>query len=275
MSLLPQPVGTSDALVLRTWPTGETSVIASLLTATHGFVSVLARAARRLSSPLQSLVQPGRLVEVEYSLMPRRDLQYLRGGRVLLDPLAILATLERSAFLQAGLEIVDRCRPAAEHQGRLYTLCADLVRMLSCATPGNEASLFYAFELALLTLQGVGPALDSCTGCGVDLAETDSAGRWFSHVSGGILCGRCAGKTSEARSISPEALAALQHLALRPDGRLQSTDFTRAVGREIGTCLHRFLGYHLPGYRLPAALELLRPPAPHLDASHRRGNEEN
>jgi len=30
------------------------------------------------------------------------------------------------------------------------------------------------------------------------------------------------------------------------------------VRREVGALLHRFLGYHLPGYRLPAALDLLR-----------------
>jgi hypothetical protein len=34
--------------------------------------------------------------------------------------------------------------------------------------------------------------------------------------------------------------------------------FERPLRREIGAHLHNFLGYHLPGYRLPAALELLR-----------------
>ena len=32
----------------------------------------------------------------------------------------------------------------------------------------------------------------------------------------------------------------------------------RSMRRELGALLHRFLGYHLPGYRLPAALDLLR-----------------
>ena len=35
-------------------------------------------------------------------------------------------------------------------------------------------------------------------------------------------------------------------------------DPARPVRREVGGALHRFLGYHLPGYRLPTALDLLR-----------------
>ena len=112
MSLLPQPVVASDALVLRTWPTGETSVVVSLLTSEYGYVRVIAKSARRPRSVLRPLTEPGRLVSVEFSLVPGRSLQYLRSGSLLLDPLGEGASLESSAFLLAALELVDRCRPA-------------------------------------------------------------------------------------------------------------------------------------------------------------------
>lgn len=92
MSVLTKPSAASDALVLRAWPCGETSVIASLLTRELGFVKVLAKAARRPRSRLRPLVEPGRLLNVEFGLDPARELQYLRGGSVLLDPLAEGAT---------------------------------------------------------------------------------------------------------------------------------------------------------------------------------------
>ncbi len=262
MNLLPQPVVASNALVLRTWPTGETSVIASLLTAGFGFVRVVAKAARLARSSLRPLVQPGRLVGVEISLNPRRELQYLRGGNVLLDPLATAATLERSAYLLAALELVDRCRPAAEWQGKLFAVCEDFVEVLSCAAPGSEVSLFYAFELALLELQGVAPALDCCAGCGMPLPASTCAGLWFSPAMGGVMCGRCGVPNAGARVLSPDVLMALRQLATRRGGQGRTCVLHLGAVREVGVALHKFLAYHLPGYRLPRALELLRSSAP-------------
>lgn len=79
MGVLPKPTAHGPALVLRVWPCRETSVIASLLTRDHGFVKVLARGVRQPGSRLRPLVEPGRLIEAEFSLDAERDLQFLRG----------------------------------------------------------------------------------------------------------------------------------------------------------------------------------------------------
>ena len=115
MSVLPRPVGSDRGLVLRSWPTGETSVIASVLTAEHGGLRLVAKGARQTRSRLRGLVQPGRLVDLEFSLDPARELQYLRAGAVLRDPLAEAPTLEKSAYLLAALELVDRQRGEQGH----------------------------------------------------------------------------------------------------------------------------------------------------------------
>ncbi len=88
MGVMSRPSASTEALVLRCWPCGETSTIASLLTREHGFVKVIAKGARGPRSQLRPLIEPGRLVNVEFSLDARRELQYLRGGGVDLDPLA-------------------------------------------------------------------------------------------------------------------------------------------------------------------------------------------
>ncbi len=155
MSVLTKPSAATDALVLRAWPCGETSVIASLLTRDLGFVKVLAKAARRPRSRLRPLVEPGRLLNLEFGLDPARELQYLRGGSVLLDPLAEGATLERSAYLLAALELVDRCRPAApgpdqNGEDRLFGICEEFLAVLSSATCRRPAVLFFALEWRLL-----------------------------------------------------------------------------------------------------------------------------
>ena len=261
MSLLPRPTARTEALVLRIWPCGETSAVASLLTREHGFVKVIAKAARRPRSRLRPLLDPGRLVEAEFALDPARELQYLRGGSVLLDPLGSAPTLERSAYLLAVLELVDRCRPAAgiaEAQGGLFDVCEEFVRVLSSPTCPRPAWLFFRLEWRLLERHGLAPRIDACAGCGATAAE--AAGTpWFDAAEGGLVCSDCSGTASVGRrSLSGAAWAGLRALAAGHHEPPDLFDESAAMRREIGGHLHRFLGYHLPGYRLPAALDLLR-----------------
>ncbi len=265
MSVLDKPSASTDALVLRTWPCGETSAVASLLTRDHGFVKVIAKSCRQPRSRLRALVEPGRLVAVEFSLDPRRELQYLRGGGVDLDPLGDVPTLERSAFLLGALELLDRCRPAGAVTGAedpaaaadLFAVCDDFVRMLSSAACRQPALAFFAFEWELLARHGLAPEVQRCCSCGG--AEPGGPGTRFEPAEGGALCAPCASAGGQrGRPLSAEAAAVLRRFAEAGLGCGADDPLEPAVRREVGAHLHRFLGYHLPGYRLPAALDLLR-----------------
>lgn len=259
MSVLPRPVGASRALVLRIWPSGETSLVASVLSQEHGLIRLMAKGARQERSRLRPLVQPGRLADMEYSLDPARDLQYLRGGALVLDPLVRDPRLETSAYLQAALEIVDRCRPGDGLESGLFDLCHDFVHVLSCAEPGHEVALFYAFEVALLDLQGIRPELELCTQCQRDLDVVRGGALWLSPAAGGLVCGDCAqGEAmAGARPLGGDTLAAWSGIGQAP-ARWPDQALPRRIARDWGVMLHRFLEYHLPAYRLPSALDLLR-----------------
>jgi len=273
MGILSRPAASSEALILRAWSCGETSAVVSLLTRDHGFVKVIAKAARGPRSRLRPLIEPGRLVTVEFSLDPHRELQYLRGGEVDLDPLAEGPTLERSAFLLASLELVDRCRPVTGGgtsggdtgaSADLFEVCGRFVRMLSSRTCSRPDLLFFAFEWELLARHGMAPEVSACAACGRDLAELDHSGLRFNAAEGGIVCGPCC-RGGEVSGGQPLAEAVLGHLldmarmgiALK-GAASGGPALPRTERRELGALLHRFLGYHLPGYRLPAALDLLR-----------------
>jgi DNA repair protein RecO (recombination protein O) len=259
VGLLSRPTASSRALVLRTWPTGETSLVVSALTCDHGLVRLMAKGARQTRSRLRPLVQPGRVADLEFSLDPARDLQYLRGGGLVLDPLAAAPRLETTAYLLAALEIVDRCRPGDGLEAGLFALCQEYLHVLSCADAGAEAPVYYAFEIALLDLQGMRPRLAACTQCDRELATVHGGALWLSPAAGGLVCADCAGEAAMAgaRPLPATTLEAWPELAAAP-ARWPDRELPRSVARDWGVMLHRFLEYHLPAYRLPAALELLR-----------------
>jgi DNA repair protein RecO (recombination protein O) len=264
MGVLPRPVAQTRALVLRVWPCGETSCIASLLTGGEGFVKVLAKGARGERSRLRPLVEPGRLVQVEFSLDPHRDLQFLRGGSVDLDPMTSAPTLEKSAYLLGALELIDRCRPLGQAAGHraavdLFAVCEEYVRVLSSSSCLAPALLFYAFEWELLERHGMAPEIESCISCGRGIAELGASTLWFSPGEGGLVCEECSrGGIAGKRPLGREARAMLGHMNGRGLGLDLDRPLSGKLRRELGATLHHFMGYHLPGYRLPAALDLLR-----------------
>ena len=265
MSFLPKPTTSSEAWVLRAWSCGETSVIASLLTKDHGYVRVMAKGARGPRSLLRPLVEPGRLVSVEFSWDADRELQYLRSGSVQLDPLTGSPTLEGTAYLLAALELADRCRPMEGSRedrtaGEVFAICEEFLRVLSSDACSDPALLFFAFEWELLRRHGMAPEVATCASCGIVPEELEEPVLWFSPVDGGLVCGGCVNRGDAARGkpLGPDALDWLRlfsRLGLRAP---VDKPLARNLRRQLGTQLHRFLGYHMPGYRLPSALELLR-----------------
>jgi DNA repair protein RecO len=260
--VFPDPSTMSPGLVLRTWPTGETSVIASLLTRDHGYVRVIAKGARGPRSRLRSLVQPGSLCELEFSWREDRDLQYLRGGQSLASPLQDNPTLERSAYLMAMVEMLDRCRLDDGQARELFDFCRNYLRVLSCQPDGCEVSRFYAFELAFLGANGVAPDLEECPGCGVVTDQANAGFFAFDIAQGGLICTSCAATyaRSAERRIQPATRRYLLDLQNSGSdaGLIAVPD--RRVRRETGVVLHHFLVYHLAGYKLPAALDMLKEP---------------
>ncbi len=265
MALLPRPVAVTEALVLQAWACGETSSIASYLTREYGFVKVIAKAARRSRSKLRPLVEPGRLLSVEYSMDDKRDLQYLKGGSVVLDPMFDGGSLERSAFLLGALELVERCRPRQNGSSelildRLFAVCEEYVRVLSSPACLDHGLLFFSFEWEFLRIQGLSPEVGICLACGKVRANFDSDILWFHPAEGGLVCGACHNESggTGGHPLGEEALAYMQAMAQGGLADPSHEPLARHLRRELGAQLHRFMGYHLPGYRLPAALDLLR-----------------
>lgn len=140
--------------MLHRRPFRETSLTVELLTATHGRIAGVARAARGPRSSLRSLGQP--FLPLEVSWTRRGEMATLTGA----EPVGRAARLAGRA-LWCGLyanELLLRLLPRDIEEPRLFMGYADLLPKLS--EPSRQGPALRQFEMLLLTALGVAPELD-------------------------------------------------------------------------------------------------------------------
>jgi len=239
------------AVVLRTFPFGETSTIAVLLTRTRGKVRLLAKGARGGRSPFAGSLRTANVCEIVFYSREERGLQLAKEieGASAFEPAT--ADLERLCLLQAGLEIVDRSVVERSADERLFDLLETFMRRLSPAA--DPWALFFAFEVGVLKLAGSFPSTRACGRCGRELGAEIFA---VDPASGAVTCVACGDRS--ARPLSPGAAEAL---ALMDRGGIDGVEHAMLGPRErkeIGELIHHVFTNHMDGYRLPYALRLCK-----------------
>ena len=162
------------ALVLRTVEVFETSLVATLFTRELGKVSVLAKGARRLKSPLQGGLD----------LLGVSDIVMFPKASEALDLLAEAAPVERFASLRRDLaalyagyyiaELLTDLTDLHDPHPKLFDAARITLRHLGDAELRSRRIL--RFELACLRELGLMPSLDRCAQCGVDVEP--QGGKW-------------------------------------------------------------------------------------------------
>ncbi|MCP4544856.1 MAG: DNA repair protein RecO [bacterium] len=239
------------ARVLRTWPLGETSLIVLLLTEDDGTRRAVAKGARGIKSHFRGLLEPGTPVEAVLYLKRRSDLHLLKEISLAGTLPGSSRSLQTLALRLAGIELIILChREEANHDG-LFDLLDEYLRIFDSGEEVGFAPLF-AFEAALLALNGLLPELDTC--CITDKPLTDDNFR-FLPVEALFARADCGHEGIDLERGDRDWLQSLFRTSpsgmrdrLMPDG----------VRKRIGRVLHIALSHHLPGYRLPRALAMLR-----------------
>jgi DNA repair protein RecO (recombination protein O) len=239
------------SIVLKTYPYGESSVVAVVLTRSHGKVRLLAKGARRCRSALQGSLRTGNVSEIVFYFRPDRGLQLLKEMGTVETFEAGRGDLERLCLFQAGLEIVDRSVLDRSADERAFDLIERFMRLLSAAP--DPWALFFALEIDVLKLAGSFPSTAACACCRKSLEGSAFA---VEAASGFVSCPSCG--SAKGRALSPAASARVRRMdALGLEGA-GGERLGRSERKEIGELIHRFLVSHMEGYRLPNALRLCK-----------------
>ena len=190
-----------DAVVLRTYKSGEADRIAVLWTRTHGKVRVLAKGVRKTTSHLGAALEPLSYVHINL-VKSRGDLYIARHVRHR-ELLSVLrSSYQRINAGYAVVEVVDAIPSDDVADEGIFELVVRV--LLTLDHEEFDPTLVPAsFFFKLLAHDGSEPVVDCCVNCGRE--EPLVA---FDAQVGGTLCANC----RSGRSISLDALALVRRI---------------------------------------------------------------
>jgi DNA repair protein RecO (recombination protein O) len=238
------------AVVLRTYDYGETSLVVSFLTRSHGKIRLLAKGARNEKSPYAGCLRTGALGNIVFYFKQERGLQLLKeieNSGVFENS---VEDLVRLCIFQAGLEVVDRSVKERDSDERAFDLLEDFIGAIPRAA--DPWAALFALYARLLKWTGFYPATDRCAGCGAVLERGFRA----EAQAGRITCGACSG--GDSLLVSAASADTIARLAGEATSDIEGLSIGPEERKEIGRFFHFLFLYHIDGYRLPNALKILR-----------------
>jgi DNA repair protein RecO (recombination protein O) len=238
------------AVVLKTYEYGETSLIVSMLTRSHGKMRLLAKGARKEKSSFAGSLRTGSLGSIVFYFKQERGLNLLKEIEISDMILDSVQDLERLCIFQAGLEVLDRSVKERDADEIVFDLLEDFIRVLpSIADPWAALFALYA---RLLISSGFYPATDRCAECGIVLEKGFAA----QPQAGRVACPDCG--RDDSLLVSERSALILAELAQGGTGDPDGLSMRAEERRQIGKYLHYLFLYHIDGYRLPNALKILK-----------------
>jgi DNA repair protein RecO (recombination protein O) len=250
------PLHESEAIVLQSYPLGESDRLVSFLSRSLGRMRGVARGARRPKSRFGAALERLSHIRIWFFERETRELVRINQCEMIESFLDAFRDYPSSVALALFSEITEAALPAREASDanfRLLLLAAQTIKR----TLRPEIPLAY-FALWTVKLGGWLPPLDVCGRCGHALYK-DAAGEpaYFSPSASALACGKC--RRSGMRVISPAALAAARTMLAERLDRLADSAFPPRVARELTETMLDVVEHQID--RRLASRELLEQPA--------------
>jgi len=237
---------TTDAIILRTYPYGETSSIFHLLTKDYGLVHGIAKGVRGNKKSV-SYFERGFIIECSIYARTTRDLQTLTNLSVI-----YYGEKTRKAFIKPAVrdlcfEIIESAITDSDPHQPLYTLCEKMLHYLD-EQPESRAypAILWRFVFRFLALLGYGFDISRCSHCS---QTTLTQGCYLDVNDGSVLCGTCSHNRSPHTYLPPEALYLMKGMIVSPRSLPDEEGLSKMTCLSITRLLCRFCYYHFEKHR--------------------------
>ncbi|HEY2923888.1 MAG TPA: DNA repair protein RecO [Candidatus Eisenbacteria bacterium] len=230
----------TEALMIRSYRLGETSLIVSLFTREFGLLRCVAKGARGPKSRFGASLEPGVRVNAVLYRKLSRDLQLLSKTDIVEALPALWENPDRFAAAVQVLEFLERAAYGESGDPELLDLAAGALRTLSTAPAACLELIVRGFEIQACERLGYAPELKACLECRKPLDQ----GGLFHPVRGGLLCESCGGGQGSFR-LSERARRTMVAMSVQPIEALEGWAAERYPGAEVAKAVERFLMAHL------------------------------
>ncbi len=177
------PVESLGAIVVGRVDYGEADRIVRLLTAEHGRIAVMARAARKSSRRFGGALDLGNRVEIQVA-RGRGDLWSLRACRLVQGHAHVRSDLDRMALVAYACELCASLAREHHPEPRLFGLLEVALLVLDAATVAPSDVWRWGLEAKALTFAGLTPRLGTCGVSGEPLAGRMAV---YDLATGGVV----------------------------------------------------------------------------------------
>ena len=163
----------TPAIVLKSFPYSDTSIIARCFSKDQGKVSIIVKGARSKRSPKTAHFQPLGYIEMIYNNKPDRGLQVLSKVDFIEFWPRIVEDLKAVTLSMTILEITDKTLSENDPHPGLFNTLVNVLRMYN-EQKTDPNLLFWFYECALLCHLGFRPNLDKLELPGLTLIDPNS-----------------------------------------------------------------------------------------------------
>ena len=232
------PLQKTEAIVLRTQRSGETSKIITLYSPKFGKFKVVAKGSRGLKSRFFGSLEPLNHISVVYYFKETRQYQYLSQADIIQAFENIKNDLNKYALATLFCELIEKTE-LDQTNPYLFQVLVDALQGIS-KTEKNLSNHYFWFLLKFLKINGFSPDFSRCKTCGNVITDGDVR---FSIVNGNFHCQNCVERESNAITISAVAIRYLNKIQQISIKALDSIVADHAT--ECEQLLLSFLRYHI------------------------------
>jgi DNA repair protein RecO (recombination protein O) len=234
--------GALNGFVLRQVDVGEADRIVSLLTDVRGRLEVRVPRARKSRKRFGGL---DLFVLASFELAAKPGKPRLEDARILADFSRIRSDMERLALASHAAELLSLAAPEDDPQSDLFRLALAAFDSLDGPVGEPVGGLGWArgFELKLLHVLGLRPALLRCVATGKSIGELERP-LWSSAV-GGLLCSSMHAQDPGAQPIAPLALSAMHGALYRPLAEQAEVAWEPRAKSGAAVVMGQYLRHHL------------------------------
>lgn len=179
-------------MLLRRVAYGESDLVVTLLTESHGRVSALARGARRSAKRFGGALESMHMLRVRLEERPRAELMTLAESALAQARRRLTGELERMEVAGRALGWVRRAAPPRTPEPEVWRITSELLERLDDPGDARSPRLHLAEAgLRLLGALGWGLELERCVGCGRACEPGRRA--MLDARRGGLVCRACGG----------------------------------------------------------------------------------